>query len=101
MSPRNQHPFGRLLQQLRGKLATNGVKQIVSSEHDRILLHLNWKDVMLKNESARQHRQRLAIDFLGIERHHGHPEEIPDRSEKPGLINFSGIQNLADPGSAV
>ena len=53
---RHQHPFGRLFQKLRGELAANRIEKIVGRQHDRIFLHLDRQNVMLKNKTARQNR---------------------------------------------
>ena len=53
---RHQHPFGRLFQKLRCELAANGIEKIISRQDDRIFLHLDGQNVMLKYKTTRQHR---------------------------------------------
>src|SRR5438094_5988243 len=53
---RHQHPLGRLFQKLRCELAANGIEKIISRQDDRIFLHLDGQNVMLKYKTTRQHR---------------------------------------------
>ena len=56
LRPWHKHPFGRFLQKLSGKLATDGIKKIIRRQHDRVFLRLDRQNVMLKYETARQDR---------------------------------------------
>ena len=50
---RHQHPLGRLFQKLRRELAADGIEKIVCRQHDRIFLHLDRQNVMLKDKTTR------------------------------------------------
>ncbi len=56
---------------------------------------------MLKNKTARQDRQCGAIDLLGMNRDHWHMKEIPDCAEEALFVHFTGIKDLAHPGTAI
>jgi len=56
---------------------------------------------MLENKTARQDRQRLAVDRFRIDRDHWHAEKISDHTEKTLLVHFSGVEYLRRPRAAV
>ena len=94
---RHQHPFRRFLQKLPGQLPADRIEKIVGREHDRIFLHFDRQNVMLKNKTARQDRQCLPVDLLRIDRNDRHAEEFPDRAEKTLLVHLAGIEHLRRP----
>src|SRR5438874_9901266 len=83
---RHQHPFHRLFQQLRCELAADRIEKVVRRQHDRSagggFLHFDRQNVMLKHKTARQNRQRRAIDLLRVHRDNGHPEKVADCAEE-------------------
>ena len=98
---RHEHPFCRFFQELRGELSAHRIKQIVSGQHHRIFLHLDRQNVVLKDEAARQDRQRRPVDLFGIDRDNWHMEGIPDGAEEALFVHFAGIKHLAHPRTAV
>ena len=98
---RHQHPFGRFLQQLRGELAADRVKQIVGRENDRVLLHLDRQNVMLENEPAGQDREtcRDRSVFASIETT-GTLKKLPIALGTL-FVHLAGIEDLSGPRTAV
>src|SRR5439155_5087963 len=83
------------------KLTPDRVKKIIGGEHDRFFFGFNRQNVMLKDKTARQERQCLTVDALGIERDNWHVEEISDRAEEPLLIYLAGIKHLTHPRTTI
>ena len=54
LRPWHQHPFSWFFQELPCKLSSDRIEKIISRQHDRIFLYLDWQNVMLKHETARQ-----------------------------------------------
>src|SRR5436190_15921541 len=56
---------------------------------------------MLKNKTARQDRQGVAVDVFRIDRNDRNAEKIPDNVEETLLVDFAGIEHLRRPRTAV
>ena len=56
---------------------------------------------MLKNETTRQERKRLAIDGFRVDRKDRHIEMISDGAKKLVLVHFAGIEHMRCPRPAI
>ena len=57
LAARHQHPFrSAVFRSCAASWRPTELNKIVGREHDRLFLHLDRQDVMLKNEPARQER---------------------------------------------
>src|SRR5690242_20242771 len=56
---------------------------------------------MLKDESARQNRQGVPVDCFWVERNDRYPKKVSDHTEEFLFVDFSGVEDLRGPGTAI